>query len=69
VILLRGIQLTHVPRYFGSTVKMIFSYKIFPFHEANTFVVFSYKIFTFHEANTFVALPERLTALGARTCL
>jgi glucose uptake protein GlcU len=37
VILLRGIQLTHVQRYLGSTVKMVFSYKIFTFHEANTF--------------------------------
>jgi hypothetical protein len=28
-ILLRGIQLTHVQRYWGSTVKMVVSYKIF----------------------------------------
>jgi hypothetical protein len=37
-ILLRGIQLTHVQRYLGSNVKMLFSYKTFTFHEANTFV-------------------------------
>jgi hypothetical protein len=35
---IRGIQLTHVQRYFGSTVKMVFSYQIFTFHESNTFV-------------------------------
>jgi hypothetical protein len=27
---------THAQRYWGSTVKMVFSYKIFTFHEANT---------------------------------
>jgi hypothetical protein len=48
MILLRGIQLTHVQRYFGSIVEM----------------VFSYKIFTFHEANTFVALPNAVRALS-----
>jgi hypothetical protein len=37
-ILLRGIQLTHVQRYSGSTVKIVFSYKICTFHQANTFV-------------------------------
>jgi hypothetical protein len=37
-ILLRDIQLTHVQRYCGTTVKMVFSYKIFTFHEANTCV-------------------------------
>jgi hypothetical protein len=35
-ILLRGIQLTNVQRYRGSTVKMVFSYKICIFYEANT---------------------------------
>jgi hypothetical protein len=35
-ILLRGIHLTLVQRYKGSTVKMVFSYKIFTFYEANT---------------------------------
>jgi hypothetical protein len=34
-ILLRGIQLTHVQRCWGSTVKMVFSWKFFTFHEAN----------------------------------
>jgi hypothetical protein len=38
MFLLRGIQLTNVQRYLGSTVKMVLSYKIFTFHEANTFV-------------------------------
>jgi hypothetical protein len=37
-ILLRGIQLTHVQRYWGSTVKMVFSYEIFSVHEVNTCV-------------------------------
>jgi hypothetical protein len=37
-ILLRGIQLTHVQRYWGSTVKMVFSFKVCTFHEANTCV-------------------------------
>jgi hypothetical protein len=36
--LLRGIQLTLVQRYWGSTVKMLFSYKIFTFYDANTLV-------------------------------
>jgi hypothetical protein len=39
MILLRGIQLTNVQRYWGSTVKIVFSYEIFNFHEANTRVV------------------------------
>jgi hypothetical protein len=35
--LLLGIQLTHVQRHLGSTVKMFFfSYKIFTFNDANT---------------------------------
>jgi hypothetical protein len=34
-ILLRGIQLTHVQRYRGTNVKMVFSYKLFTFHEAS----------------------------------
>jgi hypothetical protein len=38
MILLRGIQLTLVQRYWGSNVKMVFSYKIFTFYEANTLV-------------------------------
>jgi hypothetical protein len=37
-ILLRGIQLTHVQRYRGSTVKMELSYKIFTLNEASTCV-------------------------------
>jgi hypothetical protein len=37
-ILLRGIQLTNVQRYWGSTVKMVCSCKIFTFYEANTCV-------------------------------
>jgi hypothetical protein len=37
-ILLRGIQLTLVQRYWGSTVNIVFSYKIFIFYEANTCV-------------------------------
>jgi hypothetical protein len=37
-ILLRGIQLTKVQRYWGSIVKMVFSYKMFTFYEANTYV-------------------------------
>jgi hypothetical protein len=39
-ILLRGTQLTNVQRYMyrGSTVKMVFSYKIFTCYEANTCV-------------------------------
>jgi hypothetical protein len=36
--LLRGIQLTLVQRYWGSTLKMLFSYKFFSFYEANTCV-------------------------------
>jgi hypothetical protein len=52
-ILLRDIQLTHVQCYWGSTVKMVFSYKIFC---------------TCHEANMCGA-PERLTAFDARTFL
>jgi hypothetical protein len=35
-ILLRGIQLTYVQSYQGSTVKMMLSYKIFTLNEANT---------------------------------
>jgi hypothetical protein len=35
-ILLRGIQLTIVQRYWGSTVKIMFSYQICTFYEANT---------------------------------
>jgi hypothetical protein len=38
LILLRGIQLTHVPRYWGSTVIMVFPHKFFTFNEANTCV-------------------------------
>jgi hypothetical protein len=38
MILLRGIQLTLVHRYWCSTVKMVFSYKIFTFYEASTLV-------------------------------
>jgi hypothetical protein len=38
MILLRGIQLTHVPRYWGSTVKIVLQYKIVTFYEANTYV-------------------------------
>jgi hypothetical protein len=34
-ILLRGIQLTHVQRYWGLTVKMVLPYKIVTFYEAN----------------------------------
>jgi hypothetical protein len=52
-ILLRGIQLTHLQRYRGLTVKMVPSYKIFPFNEANT----------------VRGAPERLPAFGARTFL
>jgi hypothetical protein len=37
-ILLRGIQLTHVPRYWGSTGKIVFPNKMFTFDEANTCV-------------------------------
>jgi hypothetical protein len=33
-----GIQLAHVQRYWGSTVKMVFSFNIFTFHETNTYV-------------------------------
>jgi hypothetical protein len=36
VILLRGIQLTNVQRYQGSTVKMLLSCKICTLNEANT---------------------------------
>jgi hypothetical protein len=35
-ILLRSILFTHVQGWIGSTVKMVFSYKIFTSHEANT---------------------------------
>jgi hypothetical protein len=35
MILLRGIQLTHAQYYWGSTVKMLSSFEIFTFHEAN----------------------------------
>jgi hypothetical protein len=38
VVLPRGIHLTLVQRCWGSTVKMLFSYTIFTFYEANTFV-------------------------------
>jgi hypothetical protein len=38
MILLRGIQITHVQCYWGSTVKMVFSLQMFTFHEANTCV-------------------------------
>jgi hypothetical protein len=38
VILLRGIQLTNVQRYQGSTVKMVLLYKICTLNEANTCV-------------------------------
>jgi hypothetical protein len=34
-ILLRGIQLTHVQRYWGSTAKMVFPFKMFTFYETN----------------------------------
>jgi hypothetical protein len=37
-ILLRGIQLTHVQRYWGSTVKMVLSFKIFTLNEDSTYV-------------------------------
>jgi hypothetical protein len=37
-ILLRGIQLTHVQRNGGSTVKIVLECKIFTLNEANTFV-------------------------------
>jgi hypothetical protein len=37
MILLRGIQLTHVQRYLGSTVKIVCSFQS-TFHEANTCV-------------------------------
>jgi hypothetical protein len=37
-ILLRGIQLTHVQRYWGSTVKMVLSYEIITLNEAITCV-------------------------------
>jgi hypothetical protein len=33
MILLPGIQLSHGQRYLGSTVKMVFSFKIFAFHD------------------------------------
>jgi hypothetical protein len=52
-ILLRGIQLTHVQCYGGSSVKM----------------VFSCKIFTFHEAKYMCGAHERLPAFGVRTFL
>jgi hypothetical protein len=35
-ILLRGIQLTDVQHYWGTIVKIVLSYTIFAFHEANT---------------------------------
>jgi hypothetical protein len=52
-ILLRGIQLTYVQRYWGSTLQM----------------VLTYKIFTLNEAKTCVVLPNAVTAFGARTFL
>jgi hypothetical protein len=57
VILPRGIQLTHVQLYWGSTVKMLFFY--------------SCKIVAFPEANVHVqcGAPERLPEFGARTFL
>jgi hypothetical protein len=53
MIQLRGIQLTHVQRYLGSTVKM----------------VFSYTNFYFSWGQYICGAPERLTAFGARTFL
>jgi hypothetical protein len=38
LILLRGIQLTHVNSYRDSIEKMVLSYRIFTVHEANTCV-------------------------------
>jgi hypothetical protein len=50
-ILLRGIQLTLVQRYRGSTVKMVLSYKIFTFYEVNTLMAFG--------ARTFLVLSQQ----------
>jgi hypothetical protein len=38
LILLRGIQLAHVQRYRGSTVKMVLSGTILTFNDVNTYV-------------------------------
>jgi hypothetical protein len=52
-ILLRGIQLTHVQSNWGSSVKMVFSYKICTFHDANTCVALP------NGAHTFLVLSQQ----------
>jgi hypothetical protein len=55
-ILLRGIQLTHVQRYPGSTAKMALSSKIFILNDAISYVAFPNAVFG---APTFRVLSQQ----------